>query len=187
MKETDKVARRLALLEGVTLSKPDLESIRSSHPVDFTASPASGQKGLIMAAADILELFLTDLSRLIAARELSSSEATRAALTRLELLENRLNAFITVLAERALACAKKADEEIARGNYRGPLHGVPVTIKDMFETAGVLTTGGSKILADWIPETDAALVERLREAGAIIIGKTNLDEFGHGGTSTSNH
>ena len=90
-------------------------------------------------------------------------------------------------AEQALAEAKKADEEIARGNYRGALHGVPVTIKDMFETAGVRTTGGSKILADWVPETDADLVERLRAAGAVIIGKTNLDEFGHGGTSTLSH
>ena len=140
-----------------------------------------------MAPADILELYLTDLSRLIAARELSSSEATRVSLTRLELLENKLNAFITVLSEQARADAKKADEEIARGNYRGALHGIPVTIKDMFEMAGVLTTGGSKILADWVPETDSALVERLRAAGAIIIGKSNLDEFGHGGTSTLSH
>ena len=73
------------------------------------------------------------------------------------------------------------------GGYRGPLHGVPVTIKDLFATARVRTTAGSKILADWIPETDSAVVERLRAAGAIIIGKTNLDEFGHGGTSTLSH
>ena len=140
-----------------------------------------------MAPADVLELYLTDLSRLIAARELSSSEVVSAALTRLERLEVKLNAFITVLRAQALAEAKKADEEIARGNYRGALHGVPVTIKDMFETAGVRTTGGSKILADWVPETDADLVEKLRAAGAVIIGKTNLDEFGHGGTSTLSH
>lgn len=140
-----------------------------------------------MAPADILELYLTDLSKLIAARELSSSEAVSAALARLERLEEKLNAFITVLSERALTEAKKADEEIARGHYRGPLHGVPVTIKDMFEMAGVRTTGGSKILADWFPETDSALVEQLRAAGAIILGKTNLDEFGHGGTSTLSH
>jgi aspartyl-tRNA(Asn)/glutamyl-tRNA(Gln) amidotransferase subunit A len=114
-------------------------------------------------------------------------EAVKAALQRLEVVENRLNAFITVCREQALAEAKKADEEIARGQYRGPLHGVPVSIKDMFEMAGVLTTGGSKILADWVPHTDSALVERLRTAGAIIIGKTNLDEFGHGGTSTLSH
>lgn len=140
-----------------------------------------------MDPADVLELYLTDLSRLIAARELSSSEVVSAALTRLERLEVKLNAFITVLREQALAEAKKADEEIARGNYRGALHGLPVTIKDMFETAGVRTTGGSKILADWVPETDADLVEKLRAAGAVVIGKTNLDEFGHGGTSTLSH
>ena len=140
-----------------------------------------------MVPDDICELNLTDLSWLIAAREVSSVEAVSATLTRLEQLEGKLNAFITVLSEQALAQAKKADEEIARGNNRGPLHGIPVTIKDMFETAGVLTTGASKILKDWVPETDSALVERLRAAGAIIIGKTNLDEFGHGGTSTLSH
>jgi aspartyl-tRNA(Asn)/glutamyl-tRNA(Gln) amidotransferase subunit A len=137
-----------------------------------------------MTAGDILELNLTDLSSGIAKRELSSFEAVSAALARLDQLEGKLNAFITVVREKALAEAKNADEEIARGRYRGPLHGAPVTIKDMFETAGVLTTGGSKILADWIPDRDSALVERLQSAGAIIIGKTNLDEFGHGGTST---
>jgi aspartyl-tRNA(Asn)/glutamyl-tRNA(Gln) amidotransferase subunit A len=142
---------------------------------------------LIMPPADICEMTLAELSNLLAARQLSSSETVKAALKRLELLEDRLNAFITVLGDQALAEAKKADDEIARGHYRGPLHGVPVTIKDMFETAGVLTTGGSKILAGWVPETDAAVVERLHAAGAIIIGKTNLDEFGHGGTSTLSH
>jgi aspartyl-tRNA(Asn)/glutamyl-tRNA(Gln) amidotransferase subunit A len=155
--------------------------------VDGDASAASGQKDLIMTDANICELNLTDLSRLIAARDLSSSEVVSATLARLQRLEDKLNAFITVLRERALAAAKKADADIARGQYCGALHGVPVTIKDMFETASVRTTGGSKILADWIPETDAALVERLNAAGAIIIGKTNLDEFGHGGTSTLSH
>src|SRR5262245_48960633 len=140
-----------------------------------------------MAHPDILELNLTDIAKLISSRQLSSSEAIKATLARLELLEDKLNAFITVLSDQALAEAKKADQEIASGHYRGPLHGVPVTIKDMFEMAGVLTTGGSKILAEWVPDTDSALVERLRAAGAIIVGKTNLDEFGHGGTSTLSH
>ncbi len=140
-----------------------------------------------MAPSDILELNLTGMAKLIAARELSSAEAVQAALARLEKTEGKLNAFITVLRQQAPAEAKKADQEITGGNYRGPLHGVPVTIKDMFETAGVLTTGGSKILADWVPTTNSHLVERLRAAGAIIIGKTNLDEFGHGGTSTLSH
>ena len=141
----------------------------------------------MMPVADICELNLTELSGLLATRELSSSEAVNAALNRLERLESKLNAFITVPGEQAIAEAKKADEEIARGGYRGPLHGVPVTIKDLFATARVRTTAGSKILADWVPETDSAVVERLRAAGAIIIGKTNLDEFGHGGTSTLSH
>ena len=140
-----------------------------------------------MASSEILELSLTDLSWLVAGRKLSSTEIVAAALTQLERLEAKLNAFITVLGEHARAEAKQADDEIARGQYRGPLHGVPVTVKDMFETAGARTTGGSKILQDWIPDTDAALVARLRAAGAIIIGKTNLDEFGHGGTSTLSH
>jgi aspartyl-tRNA(Asn)/glutamyl-tRNA(Gln) amidotransferase subunit A len=141
----------------------------------------------MMAGADICELNLAELSKLLAARDLSSSEAVMAALTRLERLDGKLNAFITVPGEQAIAEAKKADDEIARGRYRGPLHGIPVTIKDLFETAGVRTTAGSKILADWVPQTDSAVGERLRAAGAIIIGKTNLDEFGHGGTSTLSH
>ena len=140
-----------------------------------------------MTGADILQLNLTDLSWLIAGRKISSSEAVGAALSRLERLESKLNAFITVLRDQVTVAAKQADDEIGRGNYRGALHGVPVTIKDMFESTGVRTTGGSKILADWLPEADADLVAKLRAAGAIIIGKTNLDEFGHGGTSTLSH
>ncbi|HET7008658.1 MAG TPA: amidase [Candidatus Binatia bacterium] len=140
-----------------------------------------------MADEAILEQDLTDLSWLIAARKVSAVEALQATLARLRALDDKLNAFITVCAEPALADAKKADQEIAAGNYRGPLHGVPVSIKDMFEMNGVLTTGGSKILQDWVPDRDSALVEKLRNAGAVIFGKTNLDEFGHGGTSTLSH
>ncbi|MGZ8465937.1 MAG: amidase [Candidatus Binatia bacterium] len=140
-----------------------------------------------MDDAELLDLSLTDLSWLIAARKVSAVEALQATLTRLKTLDDKLNAFITVCAESALADAKRADREIAAGNYRGPLHGVPVSIKDMFEMNGVLTTGGSKILQDWLPGRDSALVEKLRAAGAVIFGKTNLDEFGHGGTSTLSH
>src|ERR1041384_2118456 len=136
---------------------------------------------------DFLEADLADLSWLISTRELSSAEVVTAALERLRELEPRLNAFITVLDEPALAAAKAADDEIAHGQRRGPLHGVPITIKDMFATSGVRTTGASKILLDWVPNFDAHIVERLHAAGAIIIGKTNLDEFGHGGTSTLSH
>ena len=140
-----------------------------------------------MTPADILELNLSDFSQLIAARVLSSVEIVSAALGRLEWLEPKVNAFITVRREQAIADAKVADEEITRGRYHGPLHGVPVTIKDLFEMTGVRTTAGSKILAEWVSNRDAAIVEKLRAAGAIILGKTNLDEFGHGGTSTLSH
>ncbi|HEY7167320.1 MAG TPA: amidase [Candidatus Binatia bacterium] len=137
-----------------------------------------------MTSDTICELSLIDLSKAIAARELSSVEAVTAVLSRLDRLEPKLNAFITVSREGALADAKKADGEIGQGNHRGPLHGIPVSVKDLFQTKGILTTGGSKIYKDWVPEQDSTLVERLRTAGAVIIGKNNLDEFGHGGTST---
>ena len=140
-----------------------------------------------MGDAELLDLSLTDLSWLIAARKASAVEALQATVTRLKALDDKLNAFITVCAEQALADAKKADQEIAAGNYRGPLHGIPVSIKDMFEMNGVLTTGGSKILQTWVPDRDSMLVEKLRAAGGVIFGKTNLDEFGHGGTSTLSH
>jgi aspartyl-tRNA(Asn)/glutamyl-tRNA(Gln) amidotransferase subunit A len=110
-----------------------------------------------------------------------------AALARLDRLNAKLNAFITVAHEQAREAARQADEELARGVYRGPLHGVPVSVKDLFYTAGLRTTGGSRILADWIPGEDSALVERLKAAGAVLVGKTNLDEFGHGGASTVSH
>ncbi|MBM4261156.1 MAG: amidase [Deltaproteobacteria bacterium] len=140
-----------------------------------------------MADGDVLAMNLTDLSWLIASKKVSASEVVSAALARLDQFEPQLNAFITVDRDGALAQAKRADEEITRGAYRGPLHGVPVSIKDLFETAGMRTTGGSKIFADWIPEHDSALAEKLKAAGAINLGKTNLDEFGHGGTSTLSH
>src|SRR5258705_11167992 len=110
--------------------------------MDFPPSSACRQKGLIMAPANILKLNLTELSKLIAARDLSSAEAVKAALTRVEQLDDKLNAFITVLREQAPAEAKKADEENALGNYGGPLHAGPGATKETFERARGLTTGG---------------------------------------------
>jgi len=140
-----------------------------------------------MTRSDLCELGLVDLARQIESRLVSSTEVVEAALARLDRLEGQLNAFITVAHEQAREAARQADEELARGVYRGPLHGVPVSVKDLFFTAGLRTTGGSGILADWVPDEDSALVERLKAAGAVILGKTNLDEFGHGGTSTVSH
>jgi aspartyl-tRNA(Asn)/glutamyl-tRNA(Gln) amidotransferase subunit A len=140
-----------------------------------------------MGPVDLCELGLADLARQIESRSVSSTEIVEAALARLDRLNDKLNAFITVAHESARAAARQADEELARSVYRGPLQGVPVSVKDLFFTAGLRTSGGSRILAEWVPDEDSALVERLKAAGAVILGKTNLDEFGYGGTSTVSH
>lgn len=121
------------------------------------------------------------------ARKISASELVREALARIERLDDRLRAFITVTAEQALAEAAQADQELARGVDRGPLHGIPVALKDVFATRGVRTTCGSKIFADYVPDFDAAVTERLRAAGAVLIGKTNLHELAYGITSANPH
>lgn len=132
---------------------------------------------------EVLLQTITEIAPLLRARKLSSVELTRATLDRIEALDKKLNSFITVLREAALADAAAAEKEIAAGKYRGPLHGVPISIKDMFATRGVRTTCGSKVLADWVPDHDATAVARLRSAGAIIVGKTNMHEFAYGVTS----
>ncbi len=108
---------------------------------------------------------------------------TEAVLARVEERNPRLNAYITVLAARAREDARRAEHEIVRGRYRGPLHGVPISIKDNIWVRGVRCTAGSKILADFIPSEDATAARRLARAGAVLIGKTNLHEFAYGITS----
>ncbi len=110
-------------------------------------------------------------------------ELTRACLDRIEKLNPAVNAFITVTAELALADAKRAESEIARGEWRGPLHGIPIALKDLIDTAGVRTTAASALYQDRVPTEDAEVVRRLREAGAVILGKNNLHEFAYGGSS----
>src|SRR5207244_1265325 len=99
----------------------------------------------------------------------------------------RLGVFITLMAGQARAEAKRSELEIRQGEYRGPLHGIPISLKDLYNTAGVRTTSGSKILADFVPTEDATSVARLRQAGAVIIGKTNLHEFAFGPTGINPH
>lgn len=121
------------------------------------------------------------------ARKVSSVELTVQCLARIEKLNPKLNAFITVTAQTALAEARKADEEMAGGQDRGPLHGIPVAHKDLFCTNGVRTTSGSKVFSTYIPNFDAAVVERLREAGAVMVGKTGMHEHAYGITSNNPH
>jgi aspartyl-tRNA(Asn)/glutamyl-tRNA(Gln) amidotransferase subunit A len=128
---------------------------------------------------------IAEAAAALRARSISSVELTRACLKRAEELQPALNAFITITGEQALAEAHLRDEELAHGRDRGPLHGIPVALKDLFFTKGVRTTGGSKVFEHFIPDEDAEVVERLRNAGAVSIGKTNLHELAYGITSTN--
>jgi aspartyl-tRNA(Asn)/glutamyl-tRNA(Gln) amidotransferase subunit A len=125
-------------------------------------------------------LTLTDASKQIRARQLSPVELTRECLARIEQLDPALNAFITVTADLALDQARRAESEISAGNYRGPLHGIPIGLKDLFDTAGVRTTAGSNQYRDRVPTEDAEIVRRLKLAGAVIVGKLNMHEFAFG-------
>jgi len=123
--------------------------------------------------------FLTasQLSNLIETKEVSPVEATEAYLDRIEEVDPKLNSYITITGEQAFESARQAEQEIAAGKHRGPLHGVPMAVKDQFNTAGVLTTGGSSILKDNIPSEDATVIAKLKEAGAVMLGKLNMSEF----------
>ena len=125
-------------------------------------------------------LSATELGTLIKSREVSPVEATQAYLDRIEKVDGQLNSYITVCRSEALADARRAEEEIAAGGYKGPLHGVPVAVKDQFYTKGIRTTGGSNILKDLVPDEDATVVANLKRAGAVLLGKLNMSEFAMG-------
>jgi aspartyl-tRNA(Asn)/glutamyl-tRNA(Gln) amidotransferase subunit A len=128
-------------------------------------------------------LTIADAARAIRARELSPVELTRALIERIEALDPQLDAFLTLTAERALDDAHAAEAEIASGGWRGPLHGVPFGLKDIYETAGIRTTAHSRLLEHYVPAADATTVARLRDAGAVLLGKLATHEFAHGGPS----
>jgi len=132
-------------------------------------------------------LDLSEASQAVQKKEISPVALTEACLARIEQLNPALNAFITVTAESALHEAKKAEAEIARGEWKGPLHGIPLAVKDLVETAGVRTTAASAVLQHHIPSEDAEVVRRLRKAGAVLLGKLNLHEFAYGGSGVIGH
>jgi aspartyl-tRNA(Asn)/glutamyl-tRNA(Gln) amidotransferase subunit A len=137
--------------------------------------------------AELCWTSLRDLARMIATKEVSPVEVTRAHLERITARDATLKAFITVCADAALEAARQAEAELVAGRLRGPLHGVPLGLKDLFNTAGVRTTGGSKILADSVPAADATVVARLKDAGAIVLGKLNMHEFAYGPEGINAH
>ncbi len=130
---------------------------------------------------------VAEASELLRRKEISPVELTNACLARIEELNPSINAFITVMHDSALAEARSAECEINAGNWRGPLHGIPIGLKDLIDTAGVKTTCGSALFADRVPTEDAYIVQRLKRAGAVLIGKQNMQEFAYGGTSTSSY
>ena len=130
-----------------------------------------------MNTSELPFLSAGDLSRLIQSKEVSPVEATEAYLDRIASLDHRFNSYLTVMHEQALADAQQAEEDIASGQHKGPMHGVPVAVKDQFWSKGVRSTGGSRILADFVPGEDATVIANLRKAGAVVLGKTNMTEF----------
>ena len=133
-----------------------------------------------MDQADIPFLAVTELSRLIEAREISPVEAVQAYLERIDAVDGKLNSYITVCGKEALEAARQAEEAIGSGNYLGPMHGIPVAVKDQFYTKGIRTTAGSNLLWDYVPDEDATVVANLKMAGAVLLGKLNLSEFALG-------
>ena len=139
------------------------------------------------SAAELPLLDLAEASLAVQKKEVSPVALTRACLERIEQLNPRLNAFITVTADSALESASVAEAEIARGEWKGPLHGIPLAVKDLVETAGVRTTAASGVLKDYVPSSDAEVIRRLKAAGAVLLGKLNLHEFAYGGSGIIGH
>ena len=132
---------------------------------------------------DLTKLSIREAADLIRKKKVSPVELTTACLARIDRFNPALNAFITITAESAQQQAREAEAEVMRGKWRGPLHGVPIALKDLFDTAGVKTTAASGVFKDRIPTEDAEVVRRLKAAGAVFLGKTNMQEFAFGGTS----
>ena len=136
---------------------------------------------MTQVAKDLHFLSIGQAARLLRDRKLSPVELTRAFLDHIERLDGKLESYVTVLAEEAMAEARRAEAEITRGAYRGPLHGIPIALKDLYDTAGVRTSANSRILADRVPTEDATATSRLKAAGVVLLGKLAMHEFASGG------
>jgi aspartyl-tRNA(Asn)/glutamyl-tRNA(Gln) amidotransferase subunit A len=137
--------------------------------------------------SDLAFLSISQAARLLRRREISPVELVGAALERIARWSPKLDAFLTVIEKRAREQAEQAERELRRGKWRGPLHGIPVSLKDNFWTRGIRTTAGSKILAEFVPKADSEVAKSLAQAGAILLGKTNMHEFAYGITGENPH
>ncbi len=136
---------------------------------------------------DLTFLTISQAADLISRRELSPVELAKAYFDRIRQFEPRINSYITVTEEAAVATARQAESEIQKGDYRGLLHGIPLALKDLYETAGVRTTHGSKVYADYVPESDGVVVKKLKAEGVVMLGKTNMHEIALGVTNVNPH
>ncbi len=146
-----------------------------------------GRAGLDPRDDEISEISLTAAADRIRRRELSPVELVQATVDRIDAYGKTLNAYIAWYPEQAVQQARKAEDALARGRPVGPLHGVPIAVKDLFFTAGLPTTAGARVLADFVPQEDATVIHRLKEAGAILLGKLNLHELAYGVTNENPH
>src|SRR5271154_3216012 len=135
--------------------------------------------------SNLASLTLAEAASRLRGHQVTSVALTEACLEQIDVYNPKLDSFITVTKPQALAAASQADLEIRAGKYRGPLHGIPFAAKDNIDTAGVKTTGGSALFADRVPAGDATVIERLKAAGAVLLGKTNLQEFALGASNNS--
>jgi aspartyl-tRNA(Asn)/glutamyl-tRNA(Gln) amidotransferase subunit A len=149
------------------------------------SSPAFA--GTTAPPEELLALSLSEVSRRLQARQVTSVELTQAVLDRIKVYNPKVNAYITVMRDEALVQAARLDDEARAGTFRSPLHGIPIALKDNIDTAGTRTTAASEVFDDRIPDQDAEVVRRLKEAGAVLIGKTNMHEFANGGSSASTY
>lgn len=168
------VSRRDFVLTGLAAAAGS--TFRASAFAQATAGKSAQPRDLAM-------LTLKQASDLVRRKDVSSVELTEACLARIDRYDRSINAFITLTREQALAAARDMDAELKRGTRRGPLHGIPIALKDNIDTAGVRTTAASGVFKDRVPTEDADVVVRLKKAGAILLGKLNLHEFALGGTS----
>ena len=166
---------------GMHTRREFLKAGLAAGSLAVSSSSVFGQSG------DLSNLTLEEASRLVRKKSVSPVELTRVCLARIERLNPKLNAFITVTAEQAMAQARTLEQELQRGNWRGPLHGIPIALKDNIDTAGTRTTAASAVFADRVPTEHAEVVRRLKAAGAVIVGKLNMHEFAYGTTSAISH